>query len=95
MLGPSGWALWALLDGKRHRRAVLDGRHDLRPETLVGVLLDDDDLVGVVVEVEDVGRLAGAHLVPLAQPEVSDDLHCCRRLYLARQGRCSWITIFE
>ncbi len=52
-----------LLDGQGHRRAVLDRRpHCVRRDSS-GCSCEQHDLVGVLVEAEDVGRLALAHLV--------------------------------
>ena len=67
--------LVARFDRKGHGRAVADGGLHLRPQGLVGVLLEDGHPVGVLVEPEHLRRLALAHLVRLAQVQVRDHPH--------------------
>src|SRR3954471_1876982 len=69
-----------LLEGQRHRWAVLDGGLHVAPPGLVGVLVEHDHPIGGVVEAEDVRRLALAHLVPLAEAEVGAHPHRVPRL---------------
>ena len=83
----------------------------LRAQGVVGVLLEDHHLVGVLVEPEDVGRLAWHIWWPWHSPRSATTSHDGssasrlalgaseaddpRRRYLTRQGCSSWITILE